>query len=171
MQPSAKIIHYNQNEGKGIVNANGQTHSFNIAQWRGAEAPKLNSNVEIELSTEGIIALRPWISANGASGADSNNIAILIWIGCLFTGWLVPLIMYLVKKDDQFANETAKECLNHGITIVIGSFICFILSFVFIGILGYFVLGISHLVFTIIGAVNASKGQVYRIPATLRLIK
>lgn len=59
MQQTAKIIHYNQNDGKGIINANGQTHAFEISHWRGNEAPKVNGSVECEFGTDGIMALYP----------------------------------------------------------------------------------------------------------------
>jgi hypothetical protein len=59
MQKAAKIIHYNQNDGKGMINANGQTHAFEISHWRGTEAPKVNTSVECEFGADGVMALHP----------------------------------------------------------------------------------------------------------------
>lgn len=56
---TGKIIHYNQNEGKGIINADGQPHEFHIQQWRGNEAPRLNASVRIELAETGEMAIHP----------------------------------------------------------------------------------------------------------------
>ncbi len=54
-----KIIHYNQNEGKGIINANGSTHEFHIGLWRGNEAPKLNGVVEIDIIDTALSGVLP----------------------------------------------------------------------------------------------------------------
>lgn len=70
---------------------------------------------------------------------DSTNIALLNWLGCLFFGFIPPLIIMLVKKDDAYVQTQAKEALNWSITFVvayIGLWIVamilgFILAFIF----------------------------------------
>jgi uncharacterized Tic20 family protein len=54
---------------------------------------------------------------------------------------------------------------------VIAAIVCAILWLVFVGILLSVVLFFAWLVLTIIAAVRASEGQVYRYPATIRLVK
>ncbi|WP_269530983.1 DUF4870 domain-containing protein [Chitinimonas sp. BJYL2] len=105
------------------------------------------------------------------ASSDSNTFAILTWIGTLIFGFIPPLIVFLIKKDDELVLETAKEALNWSITAIIGYVICAVLSFVVIGLLMMPVLGIVHLVFCILGAINASKGIAYKLPFNLRLIK
>ncbi|MBE9610358.1 DUF4870 domain-containing protein [Chitinilyticum piscinae] len=102
---------------------------------------------------------------------DSTNMALLVWLGTLFFGFLVPLIMFLVKKDDEFVLDASKEALNWSITAFIGYIAGAILSIILVGFLVMFAVGIAHLVFCILGAVAASKGQAYRLPYNLRLIK
>jgi hypothetical protein len=46
-----------------------------------------------------------------------------------------------------------------------------ILTFILIGVLVFVVVGLSHLIFCIMGAVAASNGKTYRVPFAIRLIK
>lgn len=122
--------------------------------------------------------------------ADQRQMAMFAHLsallGALLTstwggGWgcfIGPLIIWLVKKDSMpFVDDQGKEALNFNITVAIISLILLVLSVVTFGI-GliiaiplWFVLGIAWLVFTIIAAVKANEGVLYRYPFTLRLIK
>lgn len=115
---------------------------------------------------------------------DSTNIALLNWLGCLFFGFIPPLIIMLVKKDDAYVQTQAKEALNWSITFVvayIGLWIVamilgFILAFIFaplamIPMLALVLFGFSHLVFCVMGAIKCSSGQNFRVPFNIRLIK
>ncbi len=102
---------------------------------------------------------------------DSKNIAVMTWIGTIFFGFIPGLIFYLIKKDDPYIQDQAKEALNWSITVMIGYFAGFILTFVLIGILVLMVVGICNLVFCIMGAIGASNGKTFRVPFAIRLIK
>jgi len=102
---------------------------------------------------------------------DSKNIALLVWIGSIFFGFIPGLIVYLIKKDDQYIQDQAKEALNWSITAAIGYVAGVILTFILIGILVFAVVGICHLVFCIMGAIGASNGKTFRVPFAIRLIK
>jgi uncharacterized Tic20 family protein len=102
---------------------------------------------------------------------DSKNIAVLTWIGTVFLGFIPGLIIYLVKKDDAYVQDQAKESLNWSITAIIGYIAGIVLTFVLIGPLVMLAVGICHLVFCILGAVGTSKGESFRVPFALRLIK
>jgi len=103
---------------------------------------------------------------------DQRNMGLLIWIGSIFFGFLPSLILFLVKKDDDYIQDQAKEALNWAITTIFASLVCFILAFIVIGAFLFPILMIANLVFCIIGAVAASKGTVgFRVPFAVRLIK
>ena len=102
---------------------------------------------------------------------DSKNIALFTWIGTLFFGFIPGLIIYLVKKDDAYIQDQAKESLNWSITAIIGYVIAIILSFVVIGVFLLPVIAICHLVFCILGTVATSNGKPFRVPYAIRLIK
>lgn len=102
---------------------------------------------------------------------EARNIALLVWIGTIFFGFIPGLIVYLIKKDDPYVLDQSKEALNWSITAIIGYFAGLILTMILIGVLVLFALGIVHLVFCIMGAVATSSGKPFRAPFALRLIK
>lgn len=108
----------------------------------------------------------------GDAPSNDKSIAALVHASGIFLGFIVPLIVWLLKKDESpYLGRQSLEALNFQITILIGYVISFILTFVLIGILGYFVLFIGNVVFCIIAAVKTSNGEEYKYPMTLRLIK
>ena len=102
---------------------------------------------------------------------DSKNIALLIWVGTIPFGFIPGLIGYLFKNDDAFITAHSKEALNWAITLFIAYTIASFLTIIFIGVLMLPLIGICHLVFCILGAVAASKGDLYLAPVAIRLIK
>ncbi len=110
-------------------------------------------------------------TVTAVTNQESRNMALLTWIGTLFFGFIPGLIIYLVKKDDAYVNDQAKEALNWSLTALMGYFIGIILSFILIGVLVFPVVGICHLVFCIMGAIGTSKGNAFRVPFAIRLLK
>ncbi|HOY24812.1 MAG TPA: DUF4870 domain-containing protein [Cellvibrio sp.] len=102
---------------------------------------------------------------------DSKNLALLLWIGTLFFGFIPGLVLYLVKKDDPYIVDQSKEALNWSITAIIGYVAGTILAIILIGFLVMAAVGILHLVFCIMGIIAANSGQTYRAPFAIRLIK
>ncbi len=106
-----------------------------------------------------------------ANKNDASTIAVLVWIGTIFLGLIPSLIVFLLKKDDEFLLDHTREALNWSITLLIGWFASTILAFILIGFLGFIILTICNLVFCVMGAVKASNNHVFRAPICLRLIK
>jgi uncharacterized protein len=103
--------------------------------------------------------------------SDEKTMAILSHVLCLVPGlgFIPPLIIYLVKKDESaYVSEHAKESLNFQISLLI---ICIILFVTLIGILLIWVVGILNLIFVIIATIKASENKMYKYPFNLRLIK
>ena len=101
--------------------------------------------------------------------SDEKTMAILSHALTLVVGFLAPLIIYLVKKDEsEFVREHAKESLNFQITIYIVMFGLFI---TIIGILLIWLVGLLALAFVIIASIKSGEGKMYKYPFTLRLIK
>ena len=100
---------------------------------------------------------------------DSRNMAVLMFILSIFF-WILPaLIMFLIKKDDEFVYKNAVELLNFGITLFIANFVL-----AFIPILGWIAMlaiGLAALVLLIMGTLKVQKGELYTFPFALRLIK
>jgi uncharacterized Tic20 family protein len=110
------------------------------------------------------------MAANHSTKED-NNTAVIMDIAMLFVFLFSPLILYLIKKDRPFVLDQARENLNMNITVLLGWILSAVLSIIFIGVIGYIIIGIYFLVVTILAAVANSKGQFYRYPFIIRLIK
>jgi hypothetical protein len=103
---------------------------------------------------------------------DESNMALLIFILSIFTGFIGPLIIWLLKKEQSpYLDDQGKESLNWNITMIIGMIASALLMIILIGFLTYIAFIVCHLVFNIMGAVKASKGQADRYPFALRLLK
>ena len=91
-----------------------------------------------------------------------------------FTNIIVPLILWIVKKDDDsFIDDQGKEALNFQITVAIVYFASLILTIITLGILSFLFLlvWLAAIVFSIIAALKANEGVKYRYPFAIRLIK
>ena len=85
---------------------------------------------------------------------------------------LGPLVLWLVKKEGMpFVDDQGKESLNFQISVVIYGVGAALLSFIGIGIVLGAALGVFWLVMVIIATVAANKGERYRYPLTIRLLK
>lgn len=105
---------------------------------------------------------------------DDMNLAMLAHLLGIVTGFVAPLVIWLMNKDKagkEFVNDQAKEALNFQITLVIGYLISSILMFVLIGGLLFLVLMLANVVLSVLAAMAARKGEAYRYPFTLRLVK
>ena len=87
-------------------------------------------------------------------------------------GFIAPLVIYLVKKDESaFIADQAKEALNFQITLFVAIMASVVLIIVLIGILMLMALGMAALILGIVAAIRANDGERYRYPFTMRLIK
>lgn len=103
---------------------------------------------------------------------DDRNIAMLAHLLGIFTGFVGALVIWLVKKDSSsFINDQAKEALNFQITVAIGLCAAWVLAFILIGFLLVPAIVLVNFIFCILAAIAASKGQTYRYPFALRLVK
>lgn len=85
---------------------------------------------------------------------------------------LGPLIVWLIKREEHpFIDEQGKEAVNFQITMFIGFAVSAVLVFLLIGIPLLLILGVLDIVFPIIAAIKTSKGEHYRYPFAIRLIK
>ena len=108
---------------------------------------------------------------------DEKNLALLCHL-LTFTGYIIPfgnilgpLIIFLIKKDQSpFIRQHAVEALNFQISLTIYAIISALLIFVLVGFLMIVAVAIVGVVFTIIAAISASEGKIYRYPLTIRMV-
>ncbi len=109
--------------------------------------------------------------------ADDRNMAMLCHLLSILTGFVGPLILWLVKKDESpFINHHGREALNFQITVLLASIVLFgltfALMFVFVGILLLpllIALPIAALVAEIMACMAANRGEWHRYPYCIRL--
>jgi hypothetical protein len=110
-------------------------------------------------------ALRTWAML-------AHLAALLGYVGIPFGQILGPLIVWLSKKDeDPFIDAHGRESLNFQISMTLYMIIAFVLILVFIGIILLFVLIALHIALSIIAALRANQGQLYRYPFTIRFLQ
>jgi len=107
---------------------------------------------------------------NGMLRDDEKSLAMAAHLLGIVTGFVGPLILYLVLDDKPGARSQAGEALNFQITLLIGYVVGAVLSLVCIGYFLLLGLGIAAIVLGVLAAVSASDGKPYRYPWTLRLV-
>lgn len=108
----------------------------------------------------------------GSPSKDARNMAMLAHLLGIFTSIIGPLIIWLMKKeDDPYIEQQSREALNFQITMLIAWAIAAITSIICIGAILAIIIPIVVLVLGIMAAVAVSDGKDYRYPFTLRLVK
>jgi len=103
---------------------------------------------------------------------DARMWAMLCHLLGLFTCFIGPLIIWLIKKDeDPFIDDQGKEALNFQITVAIAGIVSAVLTVVCVGFILGIAVSIADLVFSIIASIKANGGEKYRYPVSIRLIK
>jgi uncharacterized Tic20 family protein len=109
---------------------------------------------------------------SGTPTSDDKTWAMLSHLGTLVLGFIAPLVIMLTKgKESEFVRDQSVEALNFAITLAIVYVVSIILTFVVIGIFTFIAAFICHIVFAIMGSMAAYRGERYRYPINIRLVK
>ena len=89
---------------------------------------------------------------------------------------IVPLILWNLKKDGRpFVDDQGKESMNFQISVLLYLIVTvaagIVLGLSDLGMIVIPVLMAAHVVLTIYGAIQASRGDTFRYPLTVRLVK
>ncbi len=116
----------------------------------------------------------------GEMKSDDKTMGMLCHLLGIFTGFIGPLIIWLMKKDQSpYVDTQGKEALNFqismGICFVAGlflgsvtSFLCFLNVVFFLATAAVYIFDI---VMSIIASMKANEGKIYRYPLCIRFIK
>lgn len=103
---------------------------------------------------------------------DARMWGMLCHLLGLFTCFIGPLIIWLIKKDeDPFIDNQGKEALNFQITVALAGIVSAVLTVVCVGFFLGIAVSIADIVFCIVASVKANSGEAYRYPVSIRLIK
>jgi uncharacterized Tic20 family protein len=129
----------------------------------------------------------PQLQQYGEYGVPQGDMTTALWcyVGALLGGFLVPLILYFVKKNDStFVRFHAAQSLNFALTQMIVAF-GYIVPIVIIAIAtdtpavlalilpAYLYLLVSPWVWMIMGAIKSGRGEWWRMPkwACFRMVR
>lgn len=106
------------------------------------------------------------------TSSDERLLAMLVYVTSFFTTIIGPIIIWLIKREESaFIDYHGKEYLNFVISYFVYGIVAALSMLILIGFLLAPIVGIAAFVFTIIAAVKAYNGEMYRIPLIFRLIK
>lgn len=103
--------------------------------------------------------------------ADERLWATLVHVGGIFFSFVPALIGYLVLKDrGPFVRAHTATALNFQLTLLIASFVGWALTIVVIGFVILAAVWVVNIVFSIIAAIAANKGEWYTYPMSIRFV-
>ncbi len=107
--------------------------------------------------------------------SDTRNWATLSHLSAFVTfagipSVVGPLVMWLLRRDDPYAEFHAKEALNFNISFMIYGALAALSIIVLVGLILLPAVLITWFVLVIRGALRASSGEYYRYPMTMRFV-
>lgn len=104
----------------------------------------------------------------GKATPEDKQMAMFCHLGGIIGGFILPLVIWLMKKEEsKFVDDQGKEALNFQITMILAHMT---IGLITCGI-GSLILLPLGLVFCIMGATAANRGEYYRYPMNIRFIK
>lgn len=104
---------------------------------------------------------------------DERLWSTLVHVGGTLFGFIPSLIGYLILRDrGPFIKEHTRVALNFQLTMLIGHLLGLVLLVIpFLGPLVTFAVIVVTIVFSILAAIAANRGQYYRYPLSIEFVK
>lgn len=101
-----------------------------------------------------------------------THLSQLITLVTGFGSLLLPLVLWLTQKEKVYDMDThGKNIINFQLSLIVCFIICIPLILLFgLGLLGFLALGIISIVYPIVNAVKASRGEAPHYPFTFTFI-
>ena len=113
----------------------------------------------------------PYQSIQPLSPADEKLWATLVHLGGIFFNFLPALIGYVVLKDrGPFVRAHTTTALNFQITLAIAIFAGIVTAIIGVGILIIIAASVLNIVFSILAAVAANRGENYSYPLAITFV-
>lgn len=84
---------------------------------------------------------------------------------------LGPLVVWLVRRDDAYVEEQARDALNFNISFLLYGIASAIAVVVLVGIVALPIVAVTWFVLVIVATAAASRGEDYRYPFTIEFVK
>ncbi len=116
-------------------------------------------------------APNPYQTTQPLSPSDEKLWATLVHLGAIFFHFLPALIGYFVLRDrGPFIREHTRAALNFQLTVLLGYLIGLFTIWFLVGYLVLLTVAVINVVFSILAAVAANRGQLYTYPVALRFV-
>ncbi|WNH09792.1 DUF4870 domain-containing protein [Thalassobellus suaedae] len=101
-----------------------------------------------------------------------THLSQLITLVTGFGSLLIPLVLWLTQKDKVYQMDVhGKNIINFQLSLLVYFIICIpLILFLGLGLLGFLILGLISIIFPIINAVKASRGEIPEYPFTIKFI-
>tara|TARA_A200000113_G_scaffold209000_1_gene207742 strand:+ start:670 stop:1035 length:366 start_codon:yes stop_codon:yes gene_type:complete len=87
-------------------------------------------------------------------------------------GIILPIVLWIAHKDqNEDIDQHGRVTANWLLSLLVYSVICFILTFIIIGAFGFIVIGFLNIIFAIVAAVKANKGELWAYPLSFKFFK
>lgn len=96
--------------------------------------------------------------------SEAKIFAVLSHVSYFFFPILLPVILMLIKQEDEFVKHHAKQALIFHVSLLVAGIVAWILCFVLIGFLLLPAIAIFGLIVTIIAIIRSVEGEYYRYP-------
>lgn len=113
------------------------------------------------------------LPAGAVTGMDNRTYSMLMHFSQLLNfviplfGLLVPIALWVTKRDDAYIDEQGKVVMNWIISSTIYFIVCLVLVFIVIGAFLLVGLAILNVVFIVMGAVRAKDGVIRAYPMSI----
>ncbi|MET4705078.1 DUF4870 domain-containing protein [Frigoribacterium sp. UYMn621] len=113
----------------------------------------------------------PYQTPTPFSPSDEKLWAMLVHLGGIFFHFLPALIGYLVLRDrGPFVREHTRTALNFQLTVLLGYVVGLFTLWLFVGAIIILAVAVLDIVFSIIAAVAANRGEWYTYPVAVKFI-
>ena len=113
----------------------------------------------------------PYQATQPLSPGDEKLWATLVHLGAIFFHFLPALIGYFLLRDrGPFIWEHTRAALNFQLTVLLGYIVGFFTLWIFIGSLVLIAVAVLNVVFSIIAAIAANRGELYTYPVALKFV-
>lgn len=101
-----------------------------------------------------------------------THLSQLITLVTGFGSLLLPLVLWLTQKEKVYQMDThGKNIINFQLSLIVYCIICVPLILLFgLGLLGFAVLGVISVIFPIVNAIRASRGEAPTYPLSFNFI-
>ncbi|WP_396601488.1 DUF4870 domain-containing protein [Algibacter sp. R77976] len=101
-----------------------------------------------------------------------THLSQLITLVTGFGSLLLPLVLWVTQKEKVYKMDThGKNIINFQLSLILWCIICVPLILFFgLGLLGFLVLGVISVIFPIVNAIRASRGEAATYPFTFTFI-